>query len=147
MLDTPLNPGFEEVDGTDYLAIYSDDRMLDYMTEAEVVRIAAEFRNLWPSAPRHMNMLTASGTPHRHQTMHRTTPEGIPSMIASCLKHGEEPVLLRFDVTYLCYLEIIKGQDDWWWVMASTDAWGHYKCDQLPGLLALISHIAGESKI
>ncbi len=88
-----------------------------------------------------MNMLTASGTPYRHQTMHRTTPEGVPSMIASCLKHGEEPVLLRFDVTYLCYLEIIKGQDDWWWVMASTDASGFYKCDQLPGLLSLMRQL------
>jgi hypothetical protein len=148
MLDTPLNPGFEEVGETDYFAIYRDDKMLDFMTEAEALSIATEFRNLWPTAPRHMDMQTASFNPQRQQTTHRITPEGIPIRIARCQRHGEEPVLLRFDFNSLYSMEIIKGHDDWWWVFTlampdyKTPSYSYFKCDQLKGLFSLMSYLA-----
>ena len=172
---TPLNPGFRGVPENEWYDIYRDIRLLDPITAAEAVRITAEFRKLWPHAPKRMKMQTVRPEELYALDSHfmeepellgellitnTVTTDQIPERITRCHNQGEQVMVLMMPLTKCSLIDVTKGQDDWWWVM-SVEGLGlfgevcrpagnrssyYYKCDQLPGLLALISRIAGRSK-
>jgi hypothetical protein len=154
---TPLNPGFEEVPQAEHNAIYRDLGLVEPITAGEAVRISSFMRAKFPSAPSHVGLYTlAPALSPRGLTTQRwlglltevtVAPDQMPEKISRCQVKGEDVMAMVMYCSRFSYLEVLKGQDDWWWAMFNKGTRYYYKCDQLPGLLALISRIASQKKL
>jgi len=143
-----MDPGFRPVPEQQYRLLYGDQGLLEPITAAEAVRIAAEFRKRYPSGLPSLAMYTAvpnaAGQWIGWVTSNMVTPAQIPERITLRLHQGEDLFILRMycSTTSGSFLDVIKGQDDWWWALYTGNTTRRsFRCDQLTGLAALIRHI------